>query len=50
MRLVDALLHDVGLVTTFDSHTLPFEEAGGHIAWVFGAAAGSIITRARPGR
>jgi HD domain len=37
---VAALLHDIGLVTEFDSHTVPFEEAGGHVAWVFGAGAG----------
>ena len=37
---VSALLHDLGLVIPFDSHTLPFEEAGGHVARVFGAGAG----------
>jgi hypothetical protein len=37
---VSALLHDVGLVSPFDNHALPFEEAGGHVAWVFGAGAG----------
>jgi hypothetical protein len=37
---VAALLHDIGLVKEFDSHTVPFEEAGGHVAWVFGAGAG----------
>jgi hypothetical protein len=37
---VSALLHDIGLVAEFDSHTVPFEEAGGHVAWVFGAGAG----------
>jgi hypothetical protein len=37
---VSALLHDLGLVTPFDSHALPFEEASGHVAWVFGAGAG----------
>ncbi|MCA6091097.1 HD domain-containing protein [Streptomyces sp. SCA3-4] len=37
---VASLLHDLGLVPAFDSHTLPFEEAGGHVAWVFAAAAG----------
>ncbi|MBW5482590.1 HD domain-containing protein [Streptomyces bambusae] len=29
---VAALLHDLGLTAPFDSHTLPFEEAGGHVA------------------
>lgn len=37
---VSALLHDIGLTEAFDSDTLPFEEAGGHLAWVFGIAAG----------
>ncbi len=37
---VSAVLHDIGLVKEFDSHTVPFEEAGGHVAWVFGAGAG----------
>lgn len=37
---VSALLHDIGLTEAFDSHRLPFEEAGGHLAWVFGIAAG----------
>jgi hypothetical protein len=34
------MLHDIGLVKEFDSHTVPFEQAGGHVAWVFGAGAG----------
>src|SRR4026207_2075898 len=37
---VSAMLHDLALVKEFDNHALPFEEAGGHVAWVFGAAAG----------
>jgi hypothetical protein len=37
---VSAMLHDLGLVKEFDSHRVPFEEASGHVAWVFGAAAG----------
>jgi hypothetical protein len=37
---VAALLHDLGLEEPFDSHRLPFEVAGGHLAWVFGAGAG----------
>lgn len=37
---VAAMLHDLGLTAPFDSHELPFEEAGGHVAWVFGAGAG----------
>ena len=37
---VSAMLHDLALAREFDNHTLPFEEAGGHVAWVFGAGAG----------
>jgi hypothetical protein len=44
---VSALLHDLGLVKEFDSHRVPFEEAGGHVAWVFGAAAGWPAARRR---
>jgi hypothetical protein len=43
---VSALLHDIGLTEAFDSHTLPFEEAGGNLAWVFGVAAGWPADRA----
>ncbi|MGW1542138.1 HD domain-containing protein [Streptomyces sp. NPDC002309] len=37
---VAALLHDMGLVTEFDNHTMSFEAAGGHVARVFAAGAG----------
>jgi hypothetical protein len=37
---VASLLHDIGLEPAFDSHTMPFEDAGGHVAWVFAAGAG----------
>jgi hypothetical protein len=37
---VAALLHDLGLVAEFDSHTVAFEEVGGHLAWLFTAGAG----------
>ena len=37
---VAALLHDLALEPAFDNHTLPFENAGGHVAWVFAAGAG----------
>jgi hypothetical protein len=37
---VAALLHDLALTPPFDSHTMAFEEAGGHLAWVFAAGAG----------
>lgn len=43
---VSALLHDAGLTELFDSHSLPFEEAGGNLAWVFGVAAGWPEARA----
>ena len=37
---VAAILHDIGLTASFDSHRVSFEEAGGDLAWVFGVAAG----------
>jgi hypothetical protein len=37
---VASLLHDIALEPAFDSHTLPFEDAGGQVAWVFAAGAG----------
>lgn len=37
---VSALLHDLALTPPFDSHTLSFEEAGGHLARVFTAGLG----------
>lgn len=37
---VAALFHDIALVPVFDSHTVAFEEAGGHVAQVFAAGAG----------
>ncbi len=37
---VAALLHDLSLTPPFDSHELPFEEAGAHLARVFAAGAG----------
>ncbi|GAA3207087.1 cyanamide hydratase [Nonomuraea helvata] len=43
---VAALLHDMGLTEAFDSHRLPFEAAGGQLAWVFGVAAGWPAERA----
>ncbi|MFI6043898.1 HD domain-containing protein [Nocardia sp. NPDC051321] len=42
---VAALLHDLGLVEAFDNATLSFEISGGHLAWVFGAAAGWPVAR-----
>ncbi|MDH6244691.1 HD domain-containing protein [Mycobacterium sp. OTB74] len=43
---VAAMLHDTGLTRPFDSHRVPFEEAGGELAWVFGLAAGWTADRA----
>jgi transcriptional regulator with XRE-family HTH domain len=37
---VAALLHDLGLTAPFDAHEVPFEVAGGEVAWVFCAGAG----------
>ncbi|MEV7990923.1 HD domain-containing protein [Streptomyces sp. NPDC086077] len=37
---VAAMFHDMGLVAEFDSHTVSFEVAGGHVARVFTAGAG----------
>ncbi|WP_406053941.1 hypothetical protein [Kribbella sp. NBC_00889] len=35
-----AMFHDISLVAEFDSHTVSFEEASGHVARVFAAGAG----------
>jgi hypothetical protein len=43
---VSAMLHDIGLTDAFDSHRVAFEEAGGHLAWVFGVAANWPADRA----
>jgi hypothetical protein len=37
---VSAMLHDIGLTDSFDSHRIHFEQVGGDLAWVFGVAAG----------
>lgn len=37
---VASMLHDLALEPAFDSHTVAFEVAGGHVAWVFAAGAG----------
>ena len=37
---VSAMLHDLGLTERFDGHVVPFEQAGGNVAWVFAAGAG----------
>jgi len=40
LLFVAAMLHDLGLVDTFDSVSVAFESAGGNVAWVFAAGAG----------
>jgi hypothetical protein len=42
---VSAMLHDIGLTPSFDSHTVPFERAGGDVARVFAAGAGWSVER-----
>jgi hypothetical protein len=42
---VASLLHDLALEPAFDNHALPFEQAGGHLAWVFAAGAGWTVER-----
>jgi hypothetical protein len=42
---VASLLHDLGLEDVFDSHLIPFEEAGGSVAWVFAVGAGWPLDR-----
>ncbi|MFF3323755.1 HD domain-containing protein [Streptomyces sp. NPDC002889] len=42
---VASMFHDIGLAKEFDSHTVSFDETGGHVAWVFGAAAGWPVER-----
>src|SRR4051794_34929924 len=37
---VASMLHDLTLEPAFDNHSLPFEDAGAHLAWVFAAGAG----------
>ena len=45
-RRTPAMLHDMALTDSFDSHRVSFEEAGGDLAWVFGIAAGWHAERA----
>jgi hypothetical protein len=40
LLFVASMLHDISLMPAFDSHSVPFEEAGGQIAWIFAAGAG----------
>jgi cyanamide hydratase family protein with HD domain len=43
---VSAMLHDIALTESFDSHRVAFEVAGGDLAWVFGVATGWPAERA----
>ncbi|MGY1738030.1 HD domain-containing protein [Geodermatophilus sp. SYSU D00684] len=47
LLFVAAMVHDIGLVPVFDSATVPFEEAGGAVGWVFAAGAGWPAARRR---
>ena len=47
LLFVSAMVHDLGLTPAFDSATLPFEEAGGAVGWVFAAGAGWPVERRR---
>ncbi len=40
LLFVSAMVHDIALEAAFDNYSLPFKEAGGHVAWVIGAGAG----------
>lgn len=42
---VSSLLHDIGLVEEFDSHTADFERSSAAVARVFGTAAGWSVER-----
>lgn len=42
---VGAMFHDIALVPEFDSHSVGFDDASGHVAWVFGAGAGWPVAR-----
>ncbi|HEX8509368.1 MAG TPA: HD domain-containing protein [Propionibacteriaceae bacterium] len=51
LLFVSAMLHDLGLEEPFDNATESFEQASGHVAWVFGAGAGwDLDRRARASR
>ncbi|RST06815.1 HD domain-containing protein [Streptomyces sp. WAC05374] len=44
---VAAMFHDIALMPEFDSHTVGFDDASGHVAWVFAAGAGWPVPRRR---
>ena len=48
LLFVSAMLHDLGVGEPFDSHSVPFETAGGAVAWAF--AAGADWSEHRRGR
>lgn len=45
MLYVTAMLHDLGLVSVFDTKDVTFEKSGADLAWLFGAAAGWSLER-----
>jgi hypothetical protein len=42
---VGSMFHDIALMPAFDSHTMGFDHASGHVAWVFAAGAGWPVAR-----
>jgi len=42
---VATMLHDLALEPAFDNVSMPFEEAGGHLAWIFTAGLGWEVER-----
>ena len=42
---VATMLHDLALEPAFDNVSLPFEDAGGHLAWIFTAGLGWDVSR-----
>src|SRR5947209_1633332 len=44
---VAAILHDIGLVTEYDNHTISYEHAGGHVGVALTAGAGWTPERRR---
>lgn len=45
LMYVGAMFHDIALVPEFDSHTVGFDDASGHVAWVFAAGAAWPVPR-----
>lgn len=44
---VGSMFHDIALMPEFDSHSVGFDHASGHVAWVFAAGAGWPVARRR---